>query len=91
MKIWYLCDGQGCNAKCGLKNPDCRHTSNINHAVNFEQRRSGSYWEADDTDLDADDSESAFREKKFSFYLPIISLCISITALLLNLICMYQL
>lgn len=47
-KVWYLCDGQGCSAKCGRENPDCRHTSDVNHTVNFRQHGTGSYWEKDE-------------------------------------------
>lgn len=52
-KIWYLCDGKktDCKKKHCYKNTDddpCKHTRDINHAVNFEKReRAGcvSYWE----------------------------------------------
>lgn len=36
-KIFYLCDGYGCDAKCEL-NGECKKTSDINHAKNFVKR-----------------------------------------------------
>lgn len=36
-KIFYLCDGYGCKAKCGL-NGECKKTSDINHAKNFVKK-----------------------------------------------------
>lgn len=32
-KVLYLCDRKACGGKC---NEECRHTKDINHAVNFE-------------------------------------------------------
>ena len=35
MTILYLCDGEGCSKPCHGKNEFCKHTSNIRHAINF--------------------------------------------------------
>ena len=40
--IFYVCDGEACGPEC--PNEDCYHTSNIEHAANFE-KVPGSYWE----------------------------------------------
>lgn len=45
-KVWYLCDGERekCNKNlCFLnaKENPCRHTSDIKHAVNFEEEKVG--------------------------------------------------
>ncbi|MCX4313911.1 MAG: hypothetical protein OSJ83_08690 [Clostridia bacterium] len=32
VKVWYLCDGTAC-AHC---NPECKHTSKVEHAKNFK-------------------------------------------------------
>lgn len=29
----YLCDGCGCEARCGLTNARCRHTTDESHAI----------------------------------------------------------
>lgn len=36
-KVVYLCDGFGCDKKCQLTSPVCRHTSDITHAINFNR------------------------------------------------------
>lgn len=41
MKIFYVCDRLAC-ARCS---PECSHTSDITHAVNFEALADGSMWE----------------------------------------------
>ena len=35
--VLYLCDGYGCSAMCGGENEHCKHTTNIEHAKNFER------------------------------------------------------
>ncbi len=40
--ILYVCDGEACGKEC--PNEDCHHTSNIEHAANFE-KVAGAYWE----------------------------------------------
>ena len=49
-KTWYLCDGKVPDCKkthCYYKKVEdgCKHTSDINHAVNFEKTRGGYYRE----------------------------------------------
>lgn len=39
--MFYLCDRKAC-AHC---HPECRHTTDIKHAINFEVVPSGHYWE----------------------------------------------
>lgn len=41
----YICDRKACGDRC--PNPDCRHTSNPNHARHFERDTYGNYWELD--------------------------------------------
>lgn len=41
MSVLYLCDGKRC-ASCS---EECKHTSQIEHAVNFKEDASGNYWE----------------------------------------------
>jgi len=43
MEILYLCDRKACE-NCS---PECRHTTDIYHAVNFEKCEGGGYWEKD--------------------------------------------
>lgn len=51
--IWYLCDGekQDCKKTHCYKNTDiepCRHTRDIEHAINFRKEEPGgreNYWE----------------------------------------------
>ncbi len=53
-RIFYLCDGERENCKkrtCYKNGGNCRHTTDINHAVNFERRAKteiGSYFEKED-------------------------------------------
>ena len=42
-KILYLCDTKDCCTSCN--HTECKHTSNIEHATNFERKIDGSYWE----------------------------------------------
>lgn len=35
-KVIYVCDRKACNGTC--PNPDCYHTLDIKHAVNFETK-----------------------------------------------------
>lgn len=52
-KIWYLCDGEKKDCKkalCYKKDNEgpCRHTTDIEHALNFQKEKHGSrtrYWE----------------------------------------------
>lgn len=37
MNVLYLCDRKPCGDKCTY--PDCRHTTDISHAVNFVKIR----------------------------------------------------
>lgn len=41
-KIWYLCDRKACGEKHDCR--ECRYTSNIEHAKDFEFRN-GRYWQ----------------------------------------------
>lgn len=41
-KILYLCDGNKCNNDCYI---ECKHTTDITHAKNFEYKGGGCYWE----------------------------------------------
>lgn len=34
----FLCDGKGCPAKCFGTDPHCKHTVDINHALNYEKK-----------------------------------------------------
>lgn len=48
--VAYICDGQGCDARCGLTgvyHEFCKHTCDISHAVNFEQIAPGKWMEKD--------------------------------------------
>ena len=53
-KIWYLCDGEKLDCKrihCYKNTQDnpCRYTKDINHALNFREKKNGShvsYWES---------------------------------------------
>lgn len=36
MDVNYICDRKACGNKCSY--PICKHTSDINHAVNFEKK-----------------------------------------------------
>lgn len=53
-KIFYLCDGERENCKkrnCYKNGGDCRHTTDISHAMNFERRgkcKNGSFYEKED-------------------------------------------
>lgn len=61
VKTMYICDRKACN-KCGY--PDCRHTSDPNHAVNLKKgnaikltkgglsrdRKTSYYWEEENND-----------------------------------------
>ena len=39
----YICDRKQCGNRC---NPDCQHTTNIEHAKNFKKESTtGDYWE----------------------------------------------
>ena len=42
-KILYLCDTKDCCTSCN--HTECKYTSNIEHAKNFERKINGSYWE----------------------------------------------
>ena len=44
-EVAYLCDRKACK-NCAY--PNCKHTTDIRHAKNFEVSANGSYWEADD-------------------------------------------
>ena len=50
MKVFYLCDGMvpGCEMKeiCYKRGGRCRHTSDVEHAVNFQKSvRGNTIWE----------------------------------------------
>jgi hypothetical protein len=53
-RIFYLCDGERENCKkrnCYKNGGDCRHTTDISHAMNFERRgkyKNGSFYEKED-------------------------------------------
>lgn len=52
-KAVYLCDRKQCGEKCSY--PTCKHTFNIEHAVNFERQDFGRnvyYVEKEKTDDD---------------------------------------
>ena len=44
--VAYICDQRYCSDGC--KNPDCRHTCDINHAKNFVRIGPGKWTESDD-------------------------------------------
>lgn len=48
-KILYLCDTKDCCTSCNI---ECKHTSNIDHAKNFERMIDGSYWEKEQSKFD---------------------------------------
>ena len=52
MEILFLCDGKRCEA---CDNPECKHTSDINHAVNFKKNAIGDF-EENPAILEAKDS-----------------------------------
>lgn len=41
IRVLYLCDGEGCSSLCGLESEYCHHTTNIEHARNFERIQDG--------------------------------------------------
>ena len=41
MAVLYLCDGKACE----VCSPECNHTSDISHAVNFKKEPGENYWE----------------------------------------------
>lgn len=48
IKIWYLCDGEKPDCKknfCYRKGGVCRHTRDIQHAINFKQNHCGNFIE----------------------------------------------
>ena len=50
-RIWYLCDGEKPDCKktfCYKKGGICRHTKDIQHAINFKQNHCGSFMEEQD-------------------------------------------
>ena len=53
-KIFFLCDGEREKCKkrgCYKNGGNCRHTTDISHAMNFERRgkyKSGSFYEKED-------------------------------------------
>lgn len=53
-RIFYLCDGGRENCKkrnCYKNGGDCKHTTDINHAMNFERQgkyKNGSFYEKED-------------------------------------------
>lgn len=59
--VFYLCDGEACmehkgrhgiscwkHGKERFRADGCKHTTDINHAVNFHRHENGSYWETAD-------------------------------------------
>lgn len=46
-QVAFLCDCKACK-NCSY--PNCRHTTDIRHAKNFEVGGNGDYWEVDDDD-----------------------------------------
>lgn len=55
--VLYLCDRKAC-AVCN--NPDCQHTSNIDHAKNFEHVH-GSYWREIENNKEDNKSDNHHR------------------------------
>lgn len=53
-KVFYLCDGEKEDCKkrsCYKDGGECKHTSNINHALNFKRvgkSENGSFYEKED-------------------------------------------
>ena len=48
MTTLYICDRKQCGDRC---NPDCQHTTRIEHAKNFkEESTTGDYWEKTSAD-----------------------------------------
>lgn len=41
--VLYLCDGKRCGDSC--PSTECKHTSDISHAINFVKNEHDSYWE----------------------------------------------
>lgn len=41
-RVLYICDRMRCNP---CNNELCRHTTDIDHAVNFQKDNVGNYWE----------------------------------------------
>jgi hypothetical protein len=41
--VFFLCDRKACD-KC---HPECTHTADISHAVNFKLNKFGQHWEGD--------------------------------------------
>ena len=47
-KVAYLCDRKACNGCSIMPNPDCSHTLDIRHAVNFKKFDDKHYMEIAD-------------------------------------------
>lgn len=50
MDVHYICDRKQCGDKCSY--PVCKHTSDINHAVNFEKKIR---WDGEPVFMEKDD------------------------------------
>lgn len=81
--IYYICDRKACGEKhdCG----ECRHTSQIEHAVNFAQRHNkntGKFFEkisGEEKESDCLHEAQVTKRMMFGFKFSIISLMCSIT------------
>lgn len=75
-KIFYLCDGERENCKkrnCYKNGGDCRHTTDISHAMNFERRgkcKNGSFYEKEDVSRNETSSHglNKVREKRKNIF-----------------------
>ena len=57
--VLYFCDVKSCGDLC--PNPECKHTSDISHAKNFEKSDNGSYWEKEEAESETKSPD--FHEK----------------------------
>mgnify|MGYP004457703805 FL=1 len=48
VKVAYVCDRKACNGCSVTQNPECSHTLDINHAVNFKKFDDKHYMEVAD-------------------------------------------
>ena len=88
-RIDFLCDQRACDAMCW----ECRHTSDINHALNFANIN-GSYYENIPAEAQkrnplqnpfwTEDMERAERNSKISFWVSVTAVIVSVIIRLLK-------
>lgn len=64
--IAYICDGKACGEDCTF--PKCQHTTDINHALNFEKLDEGTFMETIEftfTDTSEDKKQVIENLKKY--------------------------